>query len=113
MRLETMVAMANLDIPSQFLRRYISSAINVIIQVSRMVDGKRRLMSLQEIVGMEGDIITMQEIFLFKQTSVDPDGKVHGRFMFSGVRPKFSERLMAAGISVPQEIFDPSNILEV
>ena len=113
MRLETMVAMANLDIPSKFLRLYISSAINVIIQVSRMVDGKRRLVSLQEIVGMEGDIITMQEIFSFKQTRVDPDGNVRGRFMFHGVRPKFSERLSSAGINVPQEIFDPSNVLEI
>ena len=113
LRLETMVAMANLDIPSQFLRRYISSAINVIIQVSRMVDGKRRLVSLQEIVGMEGDIITMQEIFSFKQTRVDHDGNVRGRFMFHGVRPKFSERLSSAGIDIPQEIFDPSNVLEI
>jgi pilus assembly protein CpaF len=113
MRLETMVAMANLDIPSQFLRRYISSAINVIVQVSRMVDGKRRLVGLQEIVGMEGDIITMQEIFSFKQAGVDPDGNVRGRFAFSGVRPKFSERLISSGIDVPQEIFDPSNVLEI
>jgi pilus assembly protein CpaF len=113
MRLETMVAMANLDIPSQFLRRYISSAINVIVQVSRMVDGKRRLVGLQEIVGMEGDIINMQEIFSFKQAGVDPDGNVRGRFAFSGVRPKFSERLISSGIDVPQEIFDPSNVLEI
>jgi len=113
MRLETMVAMANLDIPSQFLRRYISSAIDVIVQVSRMVDGKRRLTSVQEIVGMEGDVILAQEIFSFKQTRVDPDGNVRGRFMFSGVRPKFVERLISAGINVSREIFDPSNILEV
>jgi pilus assembly protein CpaF len=87
MRLETMVAMANLDIPGHFLRRYISSAIHVIIQVSRMVDGKRRLVSLQEIVGMEGEVITMQEIFSFKQTRVDEEGNVRGRFAFHGVRP--------------------------
>jgi pilus assembly protein CpaF len=113
LRLETMVAMANLDIPSRFLRRYISSAINVIIQVSRLVDGKRRLVSVQEIVGMEGDVITMQELFSFKQTRVDTDGNVRGHFMFHGVRPKFSERLVAAGINLPQHIFDPSNVLEV
>jgi pilus assembly protein CpaF len=113
MRLETMVAMANLDIPSHFLRRYISSAINVIIQVSRMVDGKRRLVSLQEIVGMEGEVITMQEIFSFKQTRVDAEGNVCGRFAFHGVRPKFSERMKSAGIHLPQEIFDPSNVLEI
>jgi pilus assembly protein CpaF len=113
LRLETMVAMANLEIPSRFLRRYISSSVDVIVQVSRMVDGKRRLMSLQEIVGMEGEIITMQEIFSFKQTRVDPDGIVRGRFGFSGVRPKFAERLVTSGINVPQEIFDPSNVLEI
>jgi pilus assembly protein CpaF len=113
MRLETMVAMANLDIPSHFLRRYISSAINVIIRVSRMVDGKRRLISLQEIVGMEQEMITMQEIFSFKQTRVDGDGKVRGRFAFHGVRPKFAERLTSAGIKLPQEMFDPSNVLDI
>jgi pilus assembly protein CpaF len=113
MRLETMVAMANLDIPSQFLRRYIASAINVIIQVSRMVDGSRRLVSLQEIVGMEGDVITMQEIFSFRQTRIDKQGNVRGQFQFSGVRPKFAERLKVVGLQVPAEIFDPENVLEV
>jgi pilus assembly protein CpaF len=113
MRLETMVAMANLDIPAAFLRRFISSAINVILQVSRMVDGSRRFISLQEIVGMEGDIITMQEIFSFHQTRIDEEGNVRGQFRFNGVRPKFTERLKVAGIQLPQEMFDPSNVLEV
>jgi pilus assembly protein CpaF len=113
MRLETMVAMANLDIPATFLRRFISSAIDVILQVSRMVDGSRRFISLQEIVGMEGDIITMQEIFSFEQTRIDKEGNVRGRFKFNGVRPKFTERLKVAGIQVPPEMFDPSNVLEV
>jgi pilus assembly protein CpaF len=113
MRLETMVAMANLEIPSQFLRRYIASAINVIIQVSRMADGSRRLVSLQEIVGMEGDVITMQEIFSFKQTRIDNEGNVRGQFRFNGVRPKFAERLKVAGIHVSSEVFDPENVLEV
>jgi pilus assembly protein CpaF len=113
MRLETMVAMANLDIPSQFLKRFISSAINVVIQVSRMVDGKRRLISVQEIVGMEGDVITMQEIFTFKQSKVDADGHVRGRFMFLGVRPKFTERLKSSGIDLPAELFDPTKYMEV
>jgi pilus assembly protein CpaF len=113
LRLETMVAMANLDIPSRFLRRYISSAIDVIIQVSRMVDGTRRLVSLQEIVGMEGDIITTQEIFAFEQTGVDDDLNVHGRFVFRGVRPKFTEHFISAGITVPPNIFDPSNVMQI
>ena len=113
MRLETMVAMANMEIPSEFLRRYISSAIDVIIQVSRMVDGKRKLISVQEITGMEGSTITMQEIFSFKQTRVDAQGNVKGYFKFQGVRPKFIEKFNAAGISVPQELFDPERIFEV
>ncbi len=113
MRLETMVAMANFDIPSEFIRRFISSAINVIIQVSRMADGKRRLVSVQEITGMEGNIITMQEIFSFQQTRVDPDGRVRGHFKFHGVRPKFMDRFRAAGIPVSRDLFDPSKIVEI
>jgi pilus assembly protein CpaF len=113
MRLETMVAMANLDIPSEFIRKFISSAINVIIQVARMADGRRKLVSLQEITGMEGNIITMQEIFSFEQTKLDPEGHVRGRFKFHGVRPKFIERFKISGISVSQNLFDPSKIVEV
>jgi pilus assembly protein CpaF len=113
MRLETMVAMANFDIPSEFIRRFISSAINVIVQVSRMADGKRRLVSVQEITGMEGNIITMQEIFSFQQTRVDPDGRVRGHFKFHGVRPKFMDRFRAAGIPVTRDLFDPSKIVEI
>jgi pilus assembly protein CpaF len=113
MRLETMVAMANFDIPSEFIRRFISSAINVIIQVARMADGRRRLVSVQEITGMEGSIITMQEIFSFQQTGVNPDGRVRGHFKFHGVRPKFMDRFKAAGIPVSRDLFDPSKIVEV
>jgi pilus assembly protein CpaF len=113
MRLETMVAMANFDIPSEFIRRFISSAINVIIQVARLADGTRRLVSVQEITGMEGNIITMQEIFSFQQTRVDPDGSVRGHFKFHGVRPKFMDRFKAAGIPVTGDIFDPSKRVEV
>ncbi len=113
MRLETMVAMANFDIPSDFIRRFISSAINVIIQVARMADGRRRLVSVQEITGMEGSIITMQEIFSFQQTGVNPDGRVRGHFKFHGVRPKFMDRFRAAGIPVTRDLFDPSKIVEV
>ena len=83
MRLETMVAMANMEIPSEFLRRYISSAIDVIIQVSRMVDGKRKLISVQEITGMEGSTITMQEILSFKQTRVNGAGECKRLFQIS------------------------------
>jgi pilus assembly protein CpaF len=113
MRLETMVAMANMEIPSEFLRRYIASAIDVIIQVSRMADGKRKLVSVQEITGMEGSIITMQEIFSFRQTRIDPAGNVKGHFKFQGVRPKFVEKFNVAGIKVSQEVFDPDRVVEI
>ena len=112
-RLETMVAMANLEIPSEFTRKYISSALNVIIQVARLVDGRRRLVSLQELTGMEGNIITMQEIFSFQQTKIDPEGNVKGRFRFHGVRPKFIEKFRVAGIPVSTDLFDPSKYIEV
>ncbi|MBW2000764.1 MAG: CpaF family protein, partial [Deltaproteobacteria bacterium] len=89
MRLETMVAMANVDIPSEFLRRFISSAVNVIIHISRLADGSRKLISLQEITGMEGNVIALQEIFSFEQMRVDSEGRVHGRFKYHGIRPRF------------------------
>lgn len=113
MRLETMVAMANLEIPSQFLRRYIASAINVIIHQARLADGRRKLISVQEITGMEGDIITLQEIFSFQQKGLDENGKVKGVFRFHGIRPKFIDRFKAFGIDLPVDIFDPTRIKEV
>jgi len=113
MRLETMVAMANFDIPAEFLRRFISSAIDVIVHLSRLTDGSRKLMSLQEITGMEGNTITTQEIFAFKQKGIDADGKVRGRFTFAGVRPKFIERFKAVGIKVSPDLFDPGKFMEV
>ena len=113
MRLETMVAMANLEIPSEFLRKYIASAIDVVIQVGRMVDGKRKVVSVQEISGMEGNVITMQEIFSFQQKGLDANGNVRGIFRFQGIRPKFIERFKILGINLPQEIFDPNHVVEV
>jgi len=113
MRLETMVAMANFEIPSEFLRRYISSAINVIIHVARLTDGSRKVVGLQEITGMEGNIITTQEIFAFQQRGIDREGKVRGRFVFGGVRPKFIERFRVAGVNVSPDLFDPTKAMEV
>ena len=104
MRLETMVAMANLEIPSEFFRKYIASAIDVVIQVSRLVDGKRKIVSVQEISGMEGNVITMQEIFSFQQKGLDAKGNVRGTFRFQGIRPKFIEKFKMVGIHLPQEI---------
>ena len=113
MRLETMVAMASMDIPSEFLRKFIASAINVIIQVSRMVDGRRKLISLQEITGMEGNVITMQEIFSFQQTRLDSERQVKGVFKFHGVRPKFIERFKISGIDISPDMFDPNRVIEI
>jgi pilus assembly protein CpaF len=113
MRLETMVAMANMDIPSEFLRKYVSSAIDLIIQVSRMVDGKRKLVSVQEITGMEGNVITTQEIFSFHQKGVDAEGKVRGIFRFQGVRPKFVEKFKVLGIDIAPGVFDPNKVVEI
>ena len=112
-RLETMVAMANFEIPSEFLRRFISSAINIVIQVERLADGKRKLVSIQEITGMEGNVITMQEVFSFKKIMLDPEGNIKGRFQFHGIRPRFIEKFQIAGIPVPEDLFDPSNFFEV
>ncbi len=113
MRLETMVAMANFDIPSEFIRKFISSAIDIVIQVSRLADGKRKLISLQEIIGMEGNVITMQEIFSFKQTRVDEKGNVKGHFLFNGIRPKFLDKFRTVGIEIKNTTFDPSFRVEV
>jgi len=104
-RLETMVAMANLNIPEAATRRQIASAIQLVVQQSRMSDGTRKLMNVAEITGMEGDTISMQDIFTFNRTGIGPNGEVLGHFSPTGVRPKFSERLAAAGIRFPMDMF--------
>ena len=107
-RLENMIGMAGLNLPIKAARQQISSAITALIQIGRLADGKRKVMSIQEITGMEGEIITMQEIFAFRQTGVAPDGAVLGHFSATGVRPKFVDRLRAHGVMVPDTLFDPS-----
>jgi pilus assembly protein CpaF len=104
-RLETMISMANLDLPERAMRQQIASAINVVIQVSRMSDGTRKVMQLSEIVGMEGDIITMQDIFVYEREGIGPDDKVIGHFRATGIRPRFSERLKAYGIDLSTLLF--------
>ena len=113
MRLESMVAMANLEISNEFMRRFIASAISIIIQISRFPDGTRKLISIQELTGMEGNIITLQEIFSFRQTGIAEDGKVQGHFRFHGVRPRFLDKFAVSGISVPRDIFDPDKVFEI
>jgi len=113
LRMETLVAMAGLSIPTEAIRRYISSALDVVIQISRLIDGSRKLVSLSEITGMEGNVITMQEIFSFEQTGVTEEGEVKGRFRMTGVMPRFIDRFKANGIPVPYETLDPRNVREV
>ncbi len=105
-RLDTMVAMANLNIPERAIRQQISSAINLIVQVSRMADGTRKVTGISEITGMEGDVITMQEIFVFERTGIGPNGKVLGRFKATGIRPKCSDRIAARAWSLPMDMFE-------
>ncbi|MFZ0737829.1 MAG: CpaF family protein [Candidatus Acidiferrales bacterium] len=105
-RLETMVAMASLNISTTAIRRQIASAIDVVLQVSRLSDGTRKVIALSEIVGMEGETITMQDIFTFKKKGIAEDGTVVGEFRATGVRPKFAERLAVSGIHLPMKMFD-------
>jgi pilus assembly protein CpaF len=111
-RLESMIGMAGLSVPPKVMRQQISSAISVVLQLGRLSDGKRKVVSLQEIVGMEGDIITMQEIFHFEQAGLSPDGTVLGHFRATGIRPKFSARLRSHGIVLRDELFNPARIYE-
>ncbi|MHC1789952.1 CpaF family protein [Solidesulfovibrio sp.] len=113
MRLETLVAMAGLNISALSLKRYIASAVDVIIQISRFSDGSRKLVSFQELTGMEGEVITMQEIFAFEQRGMSADAKVKGAFVARGIRPKFAVRAETKGIKMPEGIFDPRNVAEV
>jgi pilus assembly protein CpaF len=106
LRLETLVAIAGLNIPNDAMRRYISSAMDIVIQVARLIDGSRKLVSIQEIVGMEGPLITMQELFSFEQTGLDENGRVMGGFRSAGILPGFTDRFKALGIPVPYHIFE-------
>jgi pilus assembly protein CpaF len=111
-RLENMVNMAGLNLPPKTIRQQIASAITVIIQVARLTDGRRKVISIQEITGMEGDVINMQEIFTFQRTGVAQEGAVKGVFRATGVYPKFAERLRVFGVGLPDETFDPARHFE-
>jgi pilus assembly protein CpaF len=105
-RVETMIAMGAVNLPDKAMRQQIASAIQIVMQQTRLSDGTRKVTSISEITGMEGDIITMQEIFVFEKLGVNQEGKVLGRFRATGVRPKMSERLLAAGIRLPASMFE-------
>lgn len=105
-RLETMVAMAGLNLPDTAIRRQIASAIDLVVQVTRLSDGTRKVTSLAEITGMEGDIVTMQDIFMFRKRGIKETGEVLGDFEPSGIRPKFAERLTVTGVHLPAAMFE-------
>jgi pilus assembly protein CpaF len=105
-RIETMIAMGATNLPERAMRQQIASAIQIVVQQTRLSDGSRKVTSISEITGMEGDIITMQEIYLFEKVGVTQDGKVIGRFRATGVRPKCCERLRASGIHLPVDMFE-------
>jgi pilus assembly protein CpaF len=110
-RIETMIAMGAINLPEKAMRHQISSAIQIVVQQSRLSDGSRRVTSISEISGMEGDIITMQDIFVFEKVGLNAEGKVMGRFRATGIRPKCWERLRGAGIMLPADMFD--GVIEV
>ncbi|WP_422648261.1 Pilus assembly protein CpaF [Cupriavidus sp. H18C1] len=112
-RLENMVGMAGMNVPAKAIRQQIASAITVIVQAARLTDGSRKIVSIQEITGMEGDVINMQEIFTFQRTGVGQDGTVRGHFRATGVYPRFAERLRVYGVGLPDETYDPARRFEI
>ena len=111
-RLETMILMAGYDMPIRAVRRQIASAVQLLIQVERLSGGPRRVTSMTEVVGMEGDVIVSQEIFAFQQQGIDANGKAFGKFVTTGVRPTFAVRLQAAGIALPPNLFQQRLLLQ-
>jgi pilus assembly protein CpaF len=107
-RMETMAVMANLNLPEKAIRKQIASAVTLVLQVSRFNDGTRRLTHITEITGMEDDVVSMQDVFVFEKQGVSPDGRTLGTFTATGIRPKFAEKLKASGISLPANFFEQS-----
>lgn len=104
-RLESMILMTGVSLPEHAMRFMISSALDMVVQVSRLADGTRKVTSIAEVVGMEGEVITLQDIFVFERQGIDADGKVIGRFHATGIRPKFADKLEVAGIDLPEDLF--------
>jgi len=111
-RLENMISLSGMNLPAKVMRHQISAALTAIVQVARLTDGRRKVVSIQEITGMEGDIITMQELYAFRQTGIANDGTVQGHFAATGLRPKFSDRLKSFGITLSDQLFDPTRQYE-
>jgi len=108
-RLETLVLMAGAELPSRAIREQISSAINVIVQQSRLRDGSRKIIAVSEVLGLHGDQIKVQDIFVFKQTGVSEDGKVQGYFTATGIIPKYFDHLQSSGEGVSKDLFTPAS----
>ena len=101
-----MVSLANANMQMVSIRQQIASAVHVLVQIARLSDGSRRVINITELTGMEGEMVTLQDIFVFEKRGVSAEGKVLGRFSATGIRPKFSEKLLAAGIQLSAEMFD-------
>jgi pilus assembly protein CpaF len=105
-RLEVMVSLANANMHLSAIRRQIASAVHIIVQTARLSDGSRRVINVTEVTGLETDVVTLQDLFVFEKRGISPEGKVIGRFAAAGILPKFNEKLIAAGIRLPVEMFD-------
>ena len=106
-----MVSLANANMHLTAIRQQIASAVHILVQISRLSDGTRRVMNITEVTGMETDVVSLQDIFVFEKLGLSPEGRVVGRFAATGILPKFNEKLVAAGIRLPVELFD--EVLEV
>ena len=105
-RLETMIQMTGMRLSDRAMRQQIASALNLVIQVARLSDGTRRIIAISEVTGMEGETISMQDVFVYERKGIDKDGKVVGRFRPTGVRPRFAERLKVYGMQMPRSFFE-------
>jgi pilus assembly protein CpaF len=108
-RLETMVLMSGMDLPVRAIREQVASAVDVIVQQSRLKDGSRRIVKITEVQGMEGDVITLQDIFIFRQDGIDENGKIIGKVVATGIRPKFYHKFEEMGVQLPLNLFQPEH----
>jgi pilus assembly protein CpaF len=110
-RLEVMVTWAAVNMPLVSIRQQVAAAVHLLVQVARLSDGSRRVVSITEVTGMEGDVVTLQDVFVFEKRGLSPEGRVLGRFAATGIRPKFYEKFLAAGIRLSPDLFD--EVMEV
>jgi pilus assembly protein CpaF len=110
-RLETLMLLSGVNLPPMAMREQISAGLDCVIHISRMADGTRRVVNVSEIVGMEGEVVSMQDIFVFKKTGISEEGKVLGRYEATGIRPKFADRLEVSGVSVPASLFHEGQVI--